>query len=156
VILDHLPCVACGTPLSTDALDNDGCTVEGCNAELSDDDRAQLEMARAVENAISAMRSATPAEREHRRNTAAGLLSARTAARRLGIGRDTLARLVQVGEIKPVPKGARSGFRAVDVEALIERGYTLPDRDRPTPKKTRRRSKENGAAPVQRISDLPY
>jgi hypothetical protein len=59
VTLDHLACLACGTPLSTDALDNDGCTVEACNAEIDDDARAQLEMARAVENAMQ-MRSAPP------------------------------------------------------------------------------------------------
>jgi excisionase family DNA binding protein len=87
-----------------------------------------------------------------RRNPSTGWLSARAAARRLGIGRDTLARLVQARIIPRVPRGERSAFRAADVEALIERGYTLPSGR----KAMRRRPIETNAAPVQRIADLPY
>jgi hypothetical protein len=93
-----------------------------------------------------------------RRNTAAGILSARTAAQRLGIGRDTLARLVEVGQIASVPKGKRPGYRSADVEALVNRGFTLPDdAARPAPKAKRRRApKSNGAGPAQRIADLDF
>jgi len=87
-----------------------------------------------------------------RRNPSTGWLSARAAARRLGIGRDTLARLVQARIIARVPRGEGSAFRAADVEALIQRGYTLP-KGRKT---MRRRSMKSNAAPVQRIADLPY
>lgn len=65
---------------------------------------------------------------------------------------DTLARLVQARIIARVPRGERSAFRAADVEALIERGYTLPEGR----KTTRRRPTKSNAAPVRRIADLPY
>ena len=87
-----------------------------------------------------------------RRNPSTGWLSARSAARRLGIGRDTLARLVQARIIARVPRGEGSAFRAADVEALIERGYTLPKGR----KAMRRRPMKSDPAPVQRIADLPY
>lgn len=79
-----------------------------------------------------------------RRPSAAGLLSARATAARLGIGRDTLGRLVDAEVIRPVPKGARLGFRAVDVERLVETGYRLPDAPPPPPPAKRKRRQPNG------------
>jgi hypothetical protein len=93
----------------------------------------------------------TTAPSARRRNMIAGILSGRAAARRLGIGRDTLARLVALEVITPVPKGSRQGFRAADVEALIERGYKLPDASpRGVPaKRSRRRGVRSDDAAIQ-------
>ncbi len=98
-------------------------------------------------------RPADPAPAPKRRgNPAAGILSARTAARRLGIGRDTLARLVEAATLASVPKGSRQGFRAADVEELIQRGFSLPDapprRARPTKRKRRRAPESADAASI--------
>jgi len=116
-----------------------------------------VEIARASRQLAAAPRVAAPVARR-RTAVAAGILSARTTARRLGIGRDTLARLVAAGLIAPVPKGSRQGYRARDVEALIERGYSLPEAaPRPEPKRSRHRTpKSNGTAQVHRIADLNY
>lgn len=97
----------------------------------------------------------TRAPRE-RRPTAAGILSARTAARRLGIGRDTLARLVEAGKLATVPKGTRRGFRAVDVEKLVEVGYMIgPDATaKPAPKRTRRRSVKTDASIAAKLAEF--
>lgn len=87
-----------------------------------------------------------------RTNPAAGLLSWRVAARRLGISRDTLARLVEADAIASVPKGTRRAFRAVDVEHLIETGYRLPNTPpapRPAPpKRNRHRFNPTDAAAI--------
>jgi hypothetical protein len=83
-----------------------------------------------------------------RRNTTAGILSARATAARLGVNRSTLSRLVQAEILVSVPKGGRRGYRTADVEALIERGFSL-DSPAPVPPpktRTRRRSRKNGTA----------
>jgi hypothetical protein len=79
------------------------------------------------------------------RRRAAGILSARAAARQIGIGRDTLAWLAESGQIVTVPKGSRPGYRAVDVERIVERGYTLPATLRPAPQARRRRHSRRSA-----------
>lgn len=109
---------------------------------------------RLLENLLCELARGRERDGEHmrRRNPSRGWLSARAAARRLGIGRDTLARLVQARIIARVPRGERSAFRAADVEALIERGYTLPQGR----KTMRRRPMKINAAPMRRIADLPY
>lgn len=155
-------CRRCASDLLTDGLDpvrfgtyfdppSPSVRCADCDAPPPDSARVLAALALA-----QAAREAAPTRR--RQPVAAGHLSQRAAARRLGIGRDTLARLVQAHVIAPVQKGARDAFRAADVERLIEHGYSLPDAPRPAApaKRKRRRPEGNGAAPVKRISDLPY
>ena len=113
-------------------------TCSGCGASLSATVRSALLLAQ-IRDRLAALGG----------DPSAGILSGRAAARRLGIGRDTLARLAEAGVIASVPKGARHGFRAADVEALIEKGYTLPDaptRPAPPTKRKRRRAPESADA----------
>ncbi len=138
-------CLDCGADLED--VTGDTCS---CGQEIEPELLPLLALRR-IERAI-----ATRAAPERRRHVAAGILSHRATARRLGIGRDTLARLIEAGEIATVPKGERRGFRAADVEALIERGWKLGSPEKPAPKRTRRRPVKTDAAPVQRIRDLPY
>ena len=92
-----------------------------------------------------------------RRASVAGLLSAREVARRLGVGRSsTLPRLVAAGLLFPVPRGAGRGFRAVDVERLIENGYRLPAKDRKSARVRVPRPTKSNPPTVKRILDLPY
>jgi hypothetical protein len=142
--------------LSIDRIDE----CEHCGAELDDHAIDALTIARAAragaEAAIAGSRTVS-GSRERGRNPVAGILSARAAARRLGIGRDTLARLEQAREITSVPKGLRRGFRAADVEALIERGYKLPGalpRPALAKRKRRRRSETDDAAVQAKLAEF--
>ncbi len=149
-MIEMVRCMWCDQPLAVDAIDD----CPACGVELDEFAIEELRIARAV---AAAMPRTAPVPRERRPAIAAGILSGRASARRLGIGRDTFARIVHAGLLHPVPKGPRPGFRAADVEALIERGWTLPGDERAMQKTTRRRrSNENDAAPVKRIADLPY
>ena len=88
--------------------------------------------------------TATP---KRRRNSGAALLSKRAAARRIGIARATLAQLEDAQLIVSVPKGRRRGYRAADVERLVEQGFTLPEAPpKPPPPKRKRRRSSNGTA----------
>jgi hypothetical protein len=92
-----------------------------------------------------------------RRARVAGLVSARDAARRLGIGRSsTLPRLVAARLLVPVPRGQGQGFRAADVERLIEHGYKLPAESGRSRKARAPRPTKVSPLTAKRISDLPY
>jgi len=93
---------------------------------------------------------------KRRRNSGAALLSKRAAARRIGIARATLAQLEDAQLIVSVPKGHRRGYRAVDVEWLVEHGFTLPEPPpKPAPpKRKRRRSPSNGTAAADVLAKL--
>jgi excisionase family DNA binding protein len=94
-----------------------------------------------------------------RRASVAGLLSARATAKRLGVGRDTLTRLVADGVIERVPKGSKLCFRASDVEQLVQDGFTVRSAPKPTRRSGSPRRAKRAAQPTalpERISDLPY
>jgi hypothetical protein len=68
-----------------------------------------------------------------------------------------LPRLVAAGLLVPVPRGTRChGFRAADVERLVERGYQLSDAGTKLPRSKRRLPAKGNAELPKRISDLPY
>ncbi len=135
----NVECRWCGS----DRTFGEACAACPCPLDVNEMIVARLDRLASAQPAAPA-----PERREKRRNSIAGILSGRAAARRLGIGRDTLARLEEVAVITSVPKGDRRGYRAVDVERLISTGYTLPGQaPRPAPvKRKRRRAPESADA----------
>lgn len=123
--------------------------------------RVAMQRARATPGGVAADSAAT----NRRRRTAAILVSARTAAARLGIGRDKLAMLVDAGVIERVPKGNRGqwAYRAEDVERLGREGFSLPPSDgavastrrTKAPRKPRAKRAPAALLPAS-IADLPF
>jgi excisionase family DNA binding protein len=103
------------------------------------------------------------AERQdRRRNGDARALTIRSAARKLGIARPTLQRLIDDERIRvvpwigrtagTVPVGGRVRIPASEVERIAEQGIpTLPE-----PSRKAKGAQPKPRAPGKRIRDLPY
>ena len=108
--------------------------------------RLRLTIARAAAQSVAPREALAVAPR---RRKGAGILSKRATAEALGVGQDTLAKLVEDGQLAPVPKGTRQGFRSGDVEALVAKGFKLPSAAaRPAPRKRQRKPPEKDAASI--------
>ncbi len=102
--------------------------------------------------------------REERRNDDARALTIRAAARRLGIARPTLQRLIAEGRIRTVPwvgrvagtvpVGGRVRIPAVEIERIAMEGI-VPEQAGPRTEPKKARAAPAGTA-LPRIRDLDY